>query len=306
MSAPGPAPLLERWDAALAAAGRARRTRAEYRAELARFLAFMADHLGEAPDPAALARLGVADFRAWMAWEHARGLSPSARGRALSAVRGFFDWLARAEGVDCPALAALRAPRQPRRLPRPVAAPDATALISALGAQDTEPWIAARDAALITLIWGAGLRISEALGLRQDDAPLGAVIAVTGKGGRRREVPVLPASRAAVECYRDLCPHGAAPDAALFLGARGGALQAAILRRALARAREGLGLPATVTPHAFRHAFATEMLAAGGDLRAVQQLLGHASLTSTQVYAGVDETRIGAVYAAAHPRARER
>ena len=306
MTAPVPADgdLLARWEASLAAAGRAARTRAEYRAELARFLDFMAGHLGGAPGPAALGELGVADFRAWMAWEHGRGLSPAARARAVSAVRSFFDWLARAEGVDCPAVAAIRTPRKPRRLPRPVAPPDARAIIAALGAQEGEPWVGARDAALVTLIWGAGLRISEALGLTQADAPLGETLSVAGKGGRRRAVPVLPASRAAVESYRALCPHPAMPGEALFLGVRGGALQGGVARRALARAREALGLPPTATPHAFRHAFATQMLAAGGDLRAVQQLLGHASLRATQIYTGVDEVRIGAVYDAAHPRAR--
>ena len=307
MTAPLPPPvedMVARWMSTLAARGRARRTREEYRAEVTRFLGFLAGHLGAWPDPGALGALTIADFRAWMAWEHGRGLSPGARARAASAVRGFFDWLAEAEGIDCPAAAAVRTPRKPRSLPRPVAAPDAEALIETLGRHDGPAWIAARDAALVTLIWGAGLRISEALSLTQAHAPLGEVLRITGKGGRLRDLPVLPASHAAVERYRALCPHVAGPEAALFLGARGGALHGAVVRRALARAREGLGLPPSVTPHAFRHAFATQLLAAGGDLRAVQQLLGHASLRATQVYTAVDETRLGAVYAAAHPRAR--
>ena len=298
--------LLARFGADLVARGRAPRTQAEYLAEVGRFLDFLAGHLGAPPGPAALGALAIADFRAWMAAEHARGVSAGARARAASAVRGFFDWLARAEGVDCQAVAAVRTPRQPRRLPRPVAAPDARALIALLAEQAAEPWVGARDAALITLIWGAGLRISEALGLAQSDAPLGETLFVRGKGGRRREVPVLPVSRLAVEDYRALCPHPAMPGEALFLGVRGGPLQGALVRKALARAREALGLPPTATPHAFRHAFATQMLAAGGDLRAVQELLGHASVRSTQVYTAVEGGRLGAVYAAAHPRARGR
>jgi len=301
---PAAASLLERWSADLGAGGRGVRTVREYRADAGRFLGFVAGHLGGDCGVAALGRLGIGDFRAWMAWEHERGLTPASRARAASAVRGFFGWLARTEGVDCAAAAAIRTPRVPRRQPRPVSAEDARALIASVGTAHGLPWVVARDAAVLTLIWGAGLRVSEALGLRQADAPLAEVVRVTGKGGRRREVPVLAVSRAAVERYRILCPHAPMPEEALFLGARGGALDAGTLRRAMQRARERLGLPATATPHALRHAFATQLLGAGGDLRAVQILLGHASLGSTQIYTDVATDGLARTYAATHPRAR--
>ncbi len=179
----------------------------------------------------------------------------------------------------------------------------ARAIVATVSA-DAEPWIAARDQAALTLIWGSGLRISEALGLRQSDAPLAEVIRVTGKGAKQREVPVLPATRQAVEHYRALCPHAPARHDALFLGARGGPLNPRLLQKAMATARMALGLPPSATPHALRHSFATQLLAAGGDLRAIQELLGHASLSSTQVYTGVDETRLMEVYDKAHPRGR--
>jgi integrase/recombinase XerC len=179
----------------------------------------------------------------------------------------------------------------------------ARAIVQTVSA-DADPWIAARDRAALTLIWGSGLRISEALGLRQRDAPLAEVIRVTGKGNKQREVPVLPIARQAVEHYRELCPHAPGRGDALFLGARGGPLSPRLLQKAMAAARMALGLPASATPHALRHSFATQLLAAGGDLRAIQELLGHASLSTTQVYTGVDESRLMEVYEKAHPRGR--
>ena len=218
-------------------------------------------------------------------------------------MRGFYGWLDAAEGVDCAALSAIRAPKVPARLPRPVAPGDARRLIAASGAH-AEPWIAARDTAVLILLWGSGLRISEALGLRQGDAPLGEVIRVTGKGGKERDVPVLPAARGAVERYRALCPHARGPGAALFLGARGGALGPGPVQAAMRTARRALGLPSSATPHALRHSFATHLLAAGGDLRSIQELLGHTSLSTTQVYTAVDEAGLLEVHARSHPRNR--
>lgn len=304
--APAAEDLLARWCDHLAAAGRGRRTIVEYRADVGRFLGFLGDHLGAAPGTGALGRLGISDFRAWMAWEHGRGLSAASRARAASAVRGFFAWLDAEEGVTCDAVAALSTPKVPPRQPRPVEAEAARTLIGVVADLHPERWVGARDAALLTLIWGAGLRMAEALGLKQSDAPLGETVRVTGKGGRLRDVPVLPVSRAAVETYRDLCPHAPMPDEALFLGMRGGALEGSLARKAMRRARETLGLPTTATPHALRHAFATQLLNSGGDLRAVQQLLGHASLRSTQVYTEVMTERMQRVYAQSHPRARNR
>lgn len=296
--------LLTRWLAQLSAVGRrSPKTVEAYRRDVARYLGFMARHRGGPMGQAALGEVTLAELRAWMAEERGRGLSARSLARALSAVRAFYKWLDAAEGIDCAALQVLRTPKRPARLPRPVSAEAAHALIRDVSA-DARPWIAARDRAALTLIWGSGLRISEALGLRQRDAPLAEVIRVTGKGGKEREVPVLPAARQAVEHYRGLCPHAPGANAPLFLGARGGPLSPRLLQKAMAEARMALGLPATATPHALRHAFATQLLAAGGDLRAVQELLGHASLSTTQVYTGVDEARLMEVYEKAHPRGR--
>ncbi|HUF87811.1 MAG TPA: tyrosine recombinase XerC [Thermohalobaculum sp.] len=300
----GAADLLARWLAQLSAVRRrSPKTVEAYRHDVARFLGFMAGHRGGPMGRAALGEVTLAELRAWMAAERARGLSARSLARALSAVRAFYAWLEAAEGIDCAALHVVRSPKRPARLPRPVPAEGARALIGAVSA-GAAPWIAARDQAALTLIWGSGLRISESLGLRQRDAPLGEAIRVTGKGGKEREVPVLPAARQAVEHYRALCPHAPGNNDALFLGARGGPLGPRALQKAMEGARLALGLPASATPHALRHSFATQLLAAGGDLRAVQELLGHASLSTTQVYTGIDEARLMEVYEAAHPRGR--
>ncbi|MGF1554527.1 MAG: tyrosine-type recombinase/integrase [Paracoccaceae bacterium] len=283
--------------------GRAALTREAYAHALGDFLGFLVPHLGEAPGRNALGRLSVTDFRAWLAARRAR-VGARTLARDLAAVRGFFAWLEEAEGVHCPAVTRLATPRARAGLPRPVAAADASALIDAVSAERA-PWIAARDAACLTLIWGAGLRVSEALSLRWGGAPLGETIRVTGKGGRARELPVLAISREAVEDYRRRCPHRPGPDAPLFLAVRGGPLHRSVLAAAMAEARRALGLPDSATPHALRHAFATDLLAAGGDLRTIQSLLGHASLSSTQVYTKVAAARLVAIHARAHPRGGE-
>jgi integrase/recombinase XerC len=300
--APG---LIPRWLAALSAGRGVRpRTLEAYGRDLGDYLGFLARHRGGPVSPADLAGVDQSDLRAWMAASRARGLSPRSLARALSAVRGFHRWLAEAEGAEAPAALAIRGPRTARRLPRPVSVEGARALISAVEDDAREPWVGARDAAVLTLLWGCGLRIGEALALSGADAPLPEALRVTGKGGKQRLVPVLEAARAAVEAYRAICPWALAREGPLFRGARGGPLAARAVQKAMETARLGLGLPATATPHALRHAFATHLLAAGGDLRAIQDLLGHASLSTTQVYAAVDSARLAAVHAAAHPRAR--
>lgn len=301
----GATELMERWLAQLTAIRqRSERTAEAYRRDVAGYLGFLARHRGGPMGLTALGEVTLAELRAWMAAERARGLSARSLARALSAVRAFHGWLDAAEGVDCAAIHVVRTPKRPARLPRPVPEAGARALLDSVSA-DAAPWIAARDQAALTLIWGSGLRISEALGLRQRDAPLPEVIRVTGKGAKQREVPVLPAARQAVEHYRALCPHAPGRNDALFLGARGGPLNPRLLQKAMATARMALGLPPSVTPHALRHSFATQLLAAGGDLRAIQELLGHASLSTTQVYTAVDETRLMEVYDKAHPRSRK-
>ncbi len=273
-----------------------------YRRDVGRYLDFMTLHRGEAAGRKALAGITPREMRAWQAHLLDEGLSPRSAARALSAVKSFHRWLGEAEGAEAAAPLAARAPKTPKRLPRPVSAEAARALIDHAAAGHREPWIAARDAALLTLLWGAGLRISEALALNRRDAPLPETLRIFGKGGKPRIVPVLSAARAAVDEYLRLLPMAPGPDSPLFLGARGGRLDPSLAQKAMATARAALGLPATATPHALRHSFATHLLSAGGDLRSIQALLGHASLSTTQVYTGVDEARLMAAYEAAHPR----
>ena len=288
--------------------GRARRgysakTVTAYRADVAAFLAFLAAHNGGAEGVAAVSRLSVSDLRAFMAHERGRGTSARSLARRLSAVRGFCGWLGQREGFDASAALSARGPRGKARLPRPLAPKAAREVIEAVEVEAALPWVAARDAAVLTMLYGLGLRISEALGLTGTQAELPAVLRITGKGGKERLVPVLPAAKAAVAEYVRLCPHRIARDGPLFLGVRGGSLNPRIVQRAMEGARMRLGLPATATPHALRHSFATHLLAAGGDLRAIQELLGHASLSTTQGYTAVDAGHLLEVYEKAHPRA---
>jgi integrase/recombinase XerC len=274
-----------------------------YAADVAGFLAFMTNHHGQALGLGPVSALTVSDMRAWMAHERARGLSARSLARALSAVRTFIRWLSARHGFDATAVLSTRSPRYKRKLPRPLAPDAATDMIATVGDSAPEPWIAARDAAVVTLLYGCGLRISEALSLTMADTPLGAVLRITGKGGKERLVPVLPAAQQAVATYTDLLPFSLAPGDALFRGARGGPLSPRLVQMAMERARNALGLPATATPHALRHSFATHLLSAGGDLRVIQELLGHASLSTTEAYTAVDAARLMEVYARAHPRA---
>lgn len=294
--------LLNRWLAALSALrGASPQTVTAYRRELQRFFAFLALHWGGAPAPAALSGLTAQDMRAFLADLRAGGLSARSAARSLSAVKAFFRWLAEAEGIAPTAVATARGPRVKRGLPRPVPARDATEMIAASG--DGEGWIAARDRAVLMLLYGAGLRISEALSLPAAVDPMGRTLIVRGKGGKERAVPILPAIRDAVATYRAAYPAPLPPEGPLFRGARGGALSPRVVQRSVEGLRAALGLPPTATPHALRHAFATHLLQAGGDLRAIQELLGHASLSTTQSYTGVDGKSLLAAYRAAHPRA---
>ncbi len=277
-------------------------TREAYGRDVAGFLAFIAAHRGEA-GMAAIAKLSVADMRAWMAHARAGGLSSRSLSRALSAVKAFVGWCADREGFDATPVLSARAPRFQKKLPRPIAESDARAVIDGIEVEAAEPWIAARDTAVITLLYGSGLRISEALGLNGDALPLGETLRIRGKGGKERLVPLLPAARAAVEGYLRLCPFEIAPATPLFFGQRGGRLSPRIVQKRIEAMRHRLGLPASATPHALRHSFATHLLAAGGDLRAIQELLGHASLSTTQAYTAVDSAHLMDVYARAHPRA---
>ncbi|WP_438826892.1 tyrosine recombinase XerC [Rhodovulum iodosum] len=283
--------------------GAAENTLAAYGRDVTGFLAFLAEYQGAAPGTGALARVGLREMRAWMAHERGRGVAARSLARSLSAVKGFYRWLGRRDGFEPTAVLSVRAPKFSRKLPRPLAEDAARAVIGTVELQSDTPWVAARDAAVVTLLYGCGLRISEALGLTGRDAPLPEALRIHGKGGKERMVPVIPAARAAVDRYLALCPFEPGPDAPLFRGVRGGALNPRLVAKAMERVRLQLGLPATATPHALRHSFATHLLGAGGDLRAIQELLGHASLSTTQAYTAVDTARLMEVYAAAHPKA---
>lgn len=294
---------LTRWlDHLRALDGAAAHTITAYGADVARFLGFMAYHRG--PEGLrAIASLDATDLRSWMAWERGRGLQARSLARAMSAVKGFVAWVADREGVDATATLSARGPKFRRKLPRPLTVDGARDMIDTVGDQSQTGWIAARDMAVVTLLYGCGLRISEALGLTGAAHPLRDTLRIKGKGGKERLVPVLPAAHEAVARYVSLCPFDLASDAPLFRGARGGALNPRLIALVMEKARLQLGLPATATPHAMRHSFATHLLSAGGDLRAIQELLGHASLSTTQAYTAVDAARLMEVYDKSHPRA---
>lgn len=276
-----------------------------YGRDVTGFLAFLTLHHGEGTGIGPLTRITVRDMRAWMASERARGVTARSLARHLSAVKNFLAYMAEREGFDASAVLSTRAPKFNRKLPRPLAEDAAKKLIDTVELQHDEPWIAARDVAVVTLLYGCGLRISEALGLSGAAYPLGQSLRIIGKGGKERIVPVLPAAAKAVEAYIRLSPYPVEPTRPLFYGKRGGALNPRQVSKVIAATRMQLGLPASVTPHAMRHSFATHLLSAGGDLRAIQELLGHASLSTTQAYTAVDTARLMEVYEQAHPKARE-
>lgn len=273
-----------------------------YRRDLIDFLTFMAEHHGGPQGVAALGQIRTTDMRSWMARERASGLGARSLARKLSAVKSFYRWLAEREGMNVTPVLSARAPKFQRSLPRPLAEDAAKAMIDTVGTWDDRPWVAARDAAVLTLLYGCGLRISEALSLTTDALPLRESLRITGKGGKERIVPVIAPARQAVETYARLMPFPAQAGDPLFRAIRGGALSPRSVQKVVAQARMALGLPATATPHAMRHSFATHLLSAGGDLRSIQDLLGHASLSTTQVYTAVDTARLMEVYDSAHPR----
>ena len=286
-------------------------TLSAYTRELAAFLSFLAVHHGGVPGLADLADLRPADFRAFMAKRLGDGLAHASLARAMSVIRGFFKRAAKTGRLENPAIGAVRSPRIPASIPKPLSVRDARAVIEVGdgdGNRDTTAWLHARDIAVLTLLYGAGLRISEALSLNREQRPVGETLCIRGKGGKERLVPLLPAIAEAVRDYLDLCPYAGGDDAPLFVGARGGRLQPAIVQRRMREIRARLGLPETATPHALRHSFATHLLARGGDsadLRTIQELLGHASLSTTQRYTAVDTKRLLEVYDRSHPQGRK-
>lgn len=270
-----------------------------YVATAERLVAFLAEHRGGPVTAAMLAGLEQADLRAFLTARRMDGLGNISAARELSAVRGFLKFV----GGEDAHVPLLRGPRVKRGLPRPVSPDEAIALAEDIAETAREEWIGARDWAVLLLLYGAGLRIGEAMGLTGAVLPLGETLRVTGKRGKTRIVPLLPQVRQALERYVALCPFPMERDAPLFRGARGGALSPALIRRAVQGARGRLGLSDRTTPHALRHSFATHLLGRGADLRSLQELLGHASLSSTQIYTQVDAAHLLDIYRNAHPRA---
>ena len=300
---------MARWLAHLGAERRmSGKTVEAYERDVRQFLGFLAGHLGGRPTLAELAKLSPQDVRAFMAARRADGIGGRSLMRALAGVRSFARFLERNGKGKVGALAAVRAPKVPKTLPKPLAIISAKRVTDAdsRAGEERAPWVLARDAAVLSLLYGSGLRISEALGLVRGDVPApgqGDAITVTGKGNKQRMVPLLPQVSQSIADYVALCPHDLPADGPLFIGARGRPLSPRIVQLAMERLRGALSLPDSATPHALRHSFATHLLARGGDLRAIQELLGHASLSTTQIYTAVDTERLLEVYRNTHPRA---
>jgi integrase/recombinase XerC len=284
-----------------------------YEHDVASFLDFMTTYLGAPPTLEALARLKPAEFRAWLAERSRLGLARTSTARAFSSVRSFFRFLDKRGLAHNASIGAIQTPKLPRSVPKALSEKDMDEFLDTEAEQERAAWIDLRDQAVLVLLYGAGLRIGEALGLTRGmvEGLLKAgqdTLQITGKGNKARLVPLLPQAIEAIEAYRDACPLMSAlgPNDAFFLGARGGPLDPAIVQKRVRDIRRALGLPESVTPHALRHSFATHLLGAGGDLRTIQELLGHASLSTTQRYTDVDAERLSAVYRKAHPRAKAR
>ncbi len=284
--------------------GHAEKTLEAYARDVRQFLGYLATQLGYAPCLADLARLDLKSFRGFLASRRRTGAVSRSLARTLSALRQLFRWLEAQNLVENRKILQLAMPKVPHSVPKPLTVGKAADVVDA-GAGAELDWVLARDAAVLLLLYGCGLRIAEALSIRAKDAPTPDrdVLRITGKGGKERLVPVLPVVRDAVARYVQLCPYPLEPDEPMFRGAKGGPLSPRLIQLAMERLRESLDLPATATPHALRHSFATHLLSAGGDLRQIQELLGHASLSTTQAYTEVDRDRLLAVYDAAHPRA---
>lgn len=267
-----------------------------YGRDVGAFIAFLSEYKGSVVDISVLAALQVRDFRAFLAAKRNDGLSPQSAARLLSSIRNFYRFLARVNGIENDAIEAVQSPKKPHRVPRPLSEEAARSVVETVPELADEDWIAARDIAVISLLYGCGLRIGEALGLSPSDIPEEDTMRITGKRGKERIVPVLPAVRDAIEQYIALCPYALAPEGPLFVGKRGGQLNPRMIQGAMQKIRAALALPEGATPHALRHSFATHLLSRGGDLRTIQELLGHSDLKATQIYTEVDSARLKEVY----------
>ncbi|MEQ8709390.1 MAG: tyrosine recombinase XerC [Rhodospirillales bacterium] len=275
-----------------------------YQRDITAFLNFLCQHLGHPPGIPDLARLGATDFRSYLAERASRSLARTSTARAMSTLRGFFRFMEKRGIAENSAIAGVRTPKLPRAVPKPLSADEALEAMTVIGEISDKPWIQARDMALMTLLYGCGLRISEALAMNIGDLPERDAMTVTGKGNKQRVVPVLPIVREVTRRYLKLRPFPSDRGEPLFIGARGDRLNPGVVQRQVRRLRDLMGLPESATPHALRHSFATHLLSGGGDLRTIQELLGHASLSTTQRYTEVDGARMMTVYDGAHPRAR--
>ena len=304
------AQAVDAWHRYLAAERQlAKKTREAYGRDLTAFLGFLAQHLGGPASLRDLKALEPRDFRSYLARRRSDGLKSRSLARALSAIRMFFRYLDRKGILKNDAVLAISSPKIPHGVPKPLAVDKARAVTAnpaAGGSAKREEWVTARDAAILTLLYGSGLRISEALALNRDEAPEGAhdILRIKGKGGKERAVPVLPVAQRAIAHYLELCPFALAAGGPLFVGVKGKRLSPRIIQLVMQRLRGALGLPDSATPHALRHSFATHLLGHGADLREIQELLGHASLSTTQIYTEVDTAWLLKIYDGAHPRAR--
>ncbi|EJF79152.1 Tyrosine recombinase XerD [Candidatus Bartonella washoeensis] len=276
-----------------------------YERDTRQFLSFLCQHLGQEPTFIDLANLRVTDLRAYLAHRRAHNISARSLSRNMAALRSFFSYLSREGIVSIPAAKLVRTPKHPKSLPRPLAIKSALHLVKQENQQENEPWITARNAAVLMLLYGCGMRISEALSLtpEQFSDPEKTSLFIIGKGGKTRLVPLIKVVYQTVQNYLKCCPYPLVDKQPMFRGARGGPLQPAIIQRAVRNLRASLGLPETATPHTLRHSFATHLLSRGGDLRTIQELLGHACLSTTQAYTQVDTDRLLKIYQKAHPRA---
>lgn len=280
-------------------------TVAAYSRDLAEFLKFVQEYLEKTPSFKILAEFAVTDFRAYLSARTGEGISRTSLARNLSSLRNFFRFLERNAVLSNPSVSILRSPALPKALPKPVTREQAFDMIKTAADLQKEEWMKRRDIAFLMLLYGCGLRIGEALSFDVKDRPRSDMMTVFGKGRKERAVPVLPAVRSAIEAYLNIRPDGANPDTPLFIGAQGERVNPGVMQRQIRRIRNELGLPSSVTPHALRHSFATHLLNGGGDLRTIQELLGHESLSTTQRYTGLDEDRMMEVYTHAHPRAKK-
>ncbi len=304
VSYPALLPLLESWQDYLRTERRvSSHTYDAYARDVTGFLVFLAEHLGRMPVRADLQNLRPVDFRSFLAKRRSDGLTPASVARTLSAVRAFFKFLRQGDIVNNDAINAVNSPKKPGRLPRPLDEKTARQTLADVADFASEGWVGDRDIAVLTLLYGCGLRISEALDLNRSDLPDGDMLRVLGKRRKERLVPILPVVRAAIEQYLASCPHALPMDGPLFIGVQGRRLNARMIQLAMQKLRQSMGLPPSATPHALRHSFATHLLTAGGDLRTIQELLGHASLATTQHYTDVDTAYLMDVYNNAHPGA---